>query len=185
MTSIIIIITVVVLLVLWVIGVQRKLVGAEELCKNSLSQIGVQQSSRWDALSALCEQVASYDEHEANTLKEVISARAAITAGSTAAEADAQENLISSALKTVFAVAEQYPQLKASELYVKSMDSVNLYENQVRTSRMVYNDSVTKFNRIIRQLPDSLIAAMLGFKALDYLKEDQNKSSMPSMKIGK
>ena len=87
--TLLIILAIVALLVLWVIGVQRKLVEKDELCKNALSQIGVQQASRWDALTALVELVKSYNEHEYNTLRDVIAQRKNITGESTVAEAQA------------------------------------------------------------------------------------------------
>lgn len=181
--TIIIIAAVIALLVLWGIGVQRKLVKQDELCSNAMSQIGVQQSSRWDALTALAELVKSYNEHEYNTLKEVIAQRANITPTSKASEVDAQEDRIASALSRIFAVAEQYPDLKANANYAKAMESVNLYENQVRLSRMTFNDTVTRFNAMVRQFPDSIIAGILGFSAKEYLKETAAKAEMPSMKI--
>ena len=176
-------IIIVVLLVLWVISVQRQLVSKEELCKNALSQIGVQQASRWDALTALADMTKSYSEYEYKTLRDVIAQRRPINSSSTVADANAQEGLLTNALSRIIAIGEQYPELKASETYVKTMDSINLYENQVRTSRMVFNDSVTNFNRLVRQFPNSLIAGMLGFSVKDYLVENQGKEQMPSMKI--
>ena len=181
--TILIILAVIALLVLWVIGVQRKLVEKDELCKNALSQIGVQQASRWDALTALVELVKSYNEHEYNTLRDVIAQRKNITGESTVAEAQAQEQVLTGLVRNINLVAEQYPELKANENYAKAMDSVNLYENQVRLSRMTFNDTVTKFNKEIRQFPTSLVAGLLGFKTRDYLDEAVGKSDMPSMKI--
>lgn len=181
--GIIITVAVAALLVLWFISAQRRLVNKEELCKNAMSQIGVQQSSRWDALTALAELTKSYNEHEYNTIKDVISQRVNITSASSAKEANAQEDMIGSALSHIIAIAERYPELKANESYAKTMDSVNLYENQVRTSRMVYNDTVTAYNRIVRQFPDSIAASVLGFKEKEYLQEIKAKSEMPSMKI--
>lgn len=181
--SLLIVIGVIALLIIWIISVQRRFVSQDELCKNALSQIGVQQSSRWDALTALVELTKSYDEHEYNTLKDVISQRIKIGANSTAAEAQAQENALESTLSKIIAVAEQYPDLKASEMYAKTMESVNLYENQVRQSRMVYNDTVTKYNRMVRQFPDSIVAGLLHFTEREYLEEPKGKTDMPSMKI--
>ena len=83
----------------------------------------------------------------------------------------------------VKAISERYPELKADAMYIKTMDSVNTYENQVRMSRMVYNDSVTKYNRMVRQIPDSIVAAIFRFTEKDYLKENTAKSDMPSLKI--
>ena len=181
--TILIIIAIVALLVLWVIGVQRKLVEKDELCKNALSQIGVQQASRWDALTALVELVKSYNEHEYNTLRDVIAQRKNITGESTVAEAQAQEQVLTGLVRNINLVAEQYPELKANENYAKAMDSVNLYENQVRLSRMTFNDTVTKYNKEIRQFPTSIVAGILGFNTRDYLDEAVGKSDMPSMKI--
>jgi len=179
----IIIIAVIAIIILWVIGVQRKLVNCDEKCKNAMSQIGVQQSSRWDALTALAELVKSYNEHEYNTISNVIAQRAKISGTSTASQAQAQENMITEALSHIVAVAEQYPELKANENYGKAMDSVNIYENQVRTSRMVFNDCVTMFNKLVRQIPSSIIAGPLGFREKEYLEVEASKTAMPSMKI--
>ena len=181
--TILIILAVIALIVLWVIGVQRKLVEKDELCKNALSQIGVQQASRWDALTALVELVKSYNEHEYNTLRDVIAQRKNITGESSVAEAQAQEQVLTGLVRNINLVAEQYPDLKANENYAKAMDSVNLYENQVRLSRMTFNDTVTKYNKEIRQFPTSLVAGLLGFSTRDYLDEAVGKSEMPSMKI--
>lgn len=179
----IIIIAVLALLVVWAIGVQRKLVASEETVKNALSQIGVQQASRWDALTALVELVKSYNEHEYKTLREVIAMRKTITGESTTAEAQAQEEALGRLVRNINVVAEQYPDLKANENYAKAMDSVNVYENQVRMSRMTYNDTVTKYNKEIRMFPTSLVAGILGFSTREYLNEAVGKTEMPSMNI--
>ena len=181
--GIIIVIAVIALLVLWFIGVQRKLVAQDELCQNSMSQIGVQQQSRWDALTALVDLVKSYNEHEYKTLKDIIAMRRDISGTSTAEDVEQQENVMSGLLRDIKLVAEQYPELKANENYARIMDSVNTYENQVRVSRMVYNDTATKFNTLVRQFPNSIVASMLHFTVKEYLKEVAAKSEMPSMKF--
>ncbi|MCF0174782.1 MAG: LemA family protein, partial [Bacteroidales bacterium] len=137
MIILLIILGIIALLVVWVISVQRKLVSGDELCQNSMSQIGVQQQSRWDAISTLADLVKSYNEFEYKTLTDVIAQRKEINGNSTAAEADAQEGALTKAFNQIKLVAEQYPALKSNENYGKIMDSVNTYENQVRTSRMV------------------------------------------------
>ena len=181
--GIIIAIVIVALLVVWVISVQRKLVAQDELCQNAMSTIGVQQESRWDALTGMVELVKSYNEHEYNTLRDVIAQRRPIDGNSTAAEADAQEALMGQVAAGLNVVVEKYPELKANENYAKAMDSVNLYENQVRLSRMTFNDTVTKYNKEIRQFPTSIVAGILGFNTRDYLNEAVGKTDMPSMKI--
>ncbi len=176
------IIAVVVLVVLWGVGAQRKLVALDENINNAMSQIGVQLSSRWDALSALLDLTKGYAEHEYTTLMDTLKQRRPITAASTAAEAGEQDGLLNSALGRLMAVAENYPELKANENYITTMDSVNQYENMVRQSRMIYNDSVTKLNRAVRQFPTSVIAGMMGFTQRAYLEAEDAKAAMPVMK---
>ena len=181
--TVLIIIAIIALIVLWVISVQRKLVAKDEICKNALSQIGVQQNSRWDALTALVELIKTYNEHEYNTLRDVIASRKNLGTGSSVQDVQEADNAITGALRQINVVAERYPDLKANENYKTAMDSVNVYENQVRTSRMVYNDSVTTYNNIVRQFPDSFVASLLKFQQRDYLQEPQGKTEMPSMKF--
>jgi len=183
MVTLFVIIALAALLVLWFISVQRNLINRDELCKNSLSQIGVQQKSRWDALTALVELTKSYNEHEYNTLRDVIAMRKNITGNSDVNEVEEQEKMLAKARLQINAVAEQYPDLKANQTYIKTMDSVNQYENQVRTSRMVFNDCVTQYNRLIRQIPTNFVANMLHFAERAYLEIGQDKEDMPSMKI--
>lgn len=181
--TVIIIIAIVAILVLWVISVQRKLVKHEEICKNGLSQIGVQQTSRWDALKALAELTKGYSDYEYKTMTDTIAQRRPITANSSSADANAQESLFTQALSHLNVVVEKYPELKANENYIKTMDSVNTYTDQVRMSQMVYNDSVTKFNQLIRQFPDSIVASLFHFVSRDYLQVNEQKTEMPSMKF--
>lgn len=171
------------ILVSWFISTQRRLAVLDENINNAMSQIGVQLSSRFDALTALLDLTKGYAEHESKTLIETIqSRRSVITAKSTADEVARQEGIISEALGKIAMVAEQYPNLKADQSYNKTMDSVNNYENMVRTSRLVFNDSVTKLNREIRMFPISVVAGILGFHSREYLKENESKAAMPSMK---
>ncbi len=177
-----IILLLILIIVIWFISSQRKLAVMDENINNAMSQIGVQMSSRWDALTALLDLTKGYAEHEYKTLSETIKARRSITADSTAKDVAKQENVITEALGKIMAVAESYPDLKANQNYIKTMDSVNDYENKVRQSRLIYNDSVTKLNRQIRMFPTSIIAGMLGFSKRDYLETESEKASMPSMK---
>ena len=179
---IIVILVVLALIVLWFIGVQRMLVSLDENVNNAMSQIGVNLTSRFDALTGLLDLVKGYNEHEYKTLSEVIKMRTSINSHSTAAEVDAQENMITQAMGKIMAVAEAYPDLKANANYQNLMNSLNDYESKVRQSRLVYNDTVTKLNRTIRMFPTSLVAPMCGVFARDYLKTEESKQDMPSMK---
>lgn len=168
---------------LWVMSTQRRLVVLDENINNAMSQIGVQLSSRFDALTALLDLTKGYAKHESETLIETIkSRRSVITAKSTPDDVLRQEGIISEALGRIAMVSEQYPELKANENYIKTMDAVETFENMVRTSRLIYNDSVTKLNREIRMFPVSIIAGMLGFSGRNYLEEQAAKADMPDMK---
>ena len=180
--TLIIILAIIALLVLWVISVQRKLVNQDELCKNAMSTI-VQQESRWDALTGMVELIKSYNEHEYNTLRDVIGQRRTIDGNSSAEEADAQENLMGQVAARLNVVVEKYPELKANENYATAMEAVDRYTNMVRTSKMVFNDTATKYNKLIRQIPDSIVASLFGFSVRDYLKIEDKKADMPSLKI--
>jgi len=174
---------VVVLLIVWAIGVQRRLVVMDENINNAMSQIGVQLSSRFDALTALLDLTKGYAEHESQTLLETVkSRRSIITANSTPDDVQKQENVITEALGRIAMVAEQYPDLKANTTYIKCMDAVDSYEKMVRTSRLIYNDSVTKLNRELRMFPTSLLGGMFGFRQRDYLEAVVEKADMPNMK---
>ena len=183
MTILIIIVLLVILVAGWVMSTQRRLVVMDENINNAMSQIGVQLSSRFDALTALLDLAKGYAAHESQTLIETIkSRRSVITAKSTPQDVLQQEGVISEALGRISMVAERYPELKADKGYAKCMDAVDSYEKMVRTSRLIYNDSVTKLNREIRMFPVSLIAGMLGFRQRDYLEAREDKANMPSMK---
>ena len=181
--TLIAIIAIIVVTALWAISTQRRLTVLDENISNAMSQIGVQLSSRFDALTALLDLTKGYAKHESETIIETIkSRRSVITAKSTADDVLRQEGIISEALGRIAMVTEQYPDLKANQTYIKTMDAVETFENMVRTSRLIYNDSVTKLNREIRMFPVSIIAGMLGFQQRNYLEEQKAKSDMPSMK---
>jgi LemA protein len=166
------IITIVATIVLWVISIQRKLVVLDENINNAMSQIGMQLSCRYDALIALIESAKGYSTHESETLLESIkSKRFVITAKSSPEEVLRQEGVISEALSKIAKLVEQFPELKKNQYYIKAINAVETFENMVRTSRLIYNDSVTKLNREIRMFPVSVIAGMLGFWQRDYLSD--------------
>lgn len=175
--TLIAIVAVVAIIALWTIFTQRKLVVLDENISNAMSQIGVQLSSRFDVLTALLGFTKEYAKHESETLIETIkSRRSVITAKSTPDDVLRQEGVIYEALGRIAIVTEKYPELKANQTYIKTMDAVEAFENMVRTSRLIYNDSVTKLNREIRMFPVSMIAGMLGFRQREYLVERADKS---------
>lgn len=178
----IIILAIAAVLILWGISVQNKLVQADELCNNALKQINVQQVSRYDALKALIKLTREYASYESETLEKVIAQRRITSsANPTAAEINANEQALQEVSAKLIAVAEQYPDLKASQNYQQTMQDIKQYEENVRLARMTYNDTVTKFNNQVRMFPGSVVAGILGFAKRDYLAEDVSKKDYPEL----
>ncbi len=177
----ILIVVIVACLVVWVISVQNKLVKSDELCKNALKQIGVQQTSRYDALLALVKLTREYASYESETLQKVIAERKIVSSPNpTVADINANEAALKEIGARLIAVAERYPDLKANENYKQTMASIEKYEENVRLSRMTFNDTVTRYNNEVRMFPGSLVAGPLGFAPREYLAEDNSKKDYPA-----
>ena len=165
----------------WLVSSQRGLGNLDEKCNNALSQIKVQLNSRWDALLALAKSASAYAKHESETLIKTIQSRQT-TEVRTAGDVNQQQTAFNEVLGRLMAVREAYPELKASDLFEKTMDGVKEYEENVRMSRMIYNDTATRMNRYVRQWPSSFVANMLHFDVKEYLNvDDQKKESMPDL----
>lgn len=174
-----IVVGVLVLIGLYFFKTQRDLVGLDEKRKNAFSQINVQLKTRWDAVTNLVEMTKQYARHEHDTLKDVISERRITNA--TPEQMAGQENAINQVLSRLSFVAEQYPDLKANQMFSETMAGIKDYEEKVRLSRMVFNDSVTKMNMMVRQWPSSIVASLLHFGIQDLLPEDEAKAEAPSV----
>ncbi len=180
MTAIILIVVAVILFAYFV-STQRSLVNLDELCKNALSQIEVQLNSRWDAVLALAKTAAQYAKHESETLIEVIQQRRGEQVNTPEA-VNEQTSALGQVMGRLIAIGEAYPDLKAANLYQEAMGGMKQYEENVRMSRMVYNDTATKMNRMVRQWPSSIVASMLHFDEKAYLKVDnEEKKNYPNL----
>lgn len=179
--GIIIIIVLVVIVIGYFISTQRSLVSLDEMCNNALSQIEVQLNSRWDALLGLAQVASRYAKHESETLINVIKQRRGESVNTPEA-VNEQQNALRQVMGQLMAIREDYPELKADNLFIEVQDGVKQYEENVRMSRMVYNDTATKMNRMVRQWPSSIVAGMLHFDVKDYLKADEEqKKSYPNL----
>ena len=170
-----------VIIIGYFVSTQRSLVSLDELCKNALSQIEVQLNSRWDAVLALAKMAAQYSKHESETLIQVIQQRRGADINSPA-DVNEQQNALEQVMGRLIAIGEAYPDLKAADLFRETQEGVKQYEENVRMSRMIYNDTATKMNRMVRQWPSSIVASMLHFDLKDYLKVDEEqKKSYPNL----
>ena len=186
MTALVIIIALVVIVGGYFISTQRSLVNLDELCKNALSQIEVQLNSRFDAVIALAKTAAQYAKHESETIIQTVQARGGNLGNgnlpATPESINRQSDLLTQMMGRLNVVFERYPELKASDLYKEAQQGMKQYEENVRMSRMIYNDTATKMNRMVRQWPSSIVASMLHFDVKDYLKVDsEEKKQYPNL----
>jgi len=162
-----ILLAVLVILVIWVIAKYNALVTLRNLVNNGWKQIDVQLKRRHDLIPNLVETVKGYMEFEQDTLRMVIEARNAAAAARGVADAAAKEGELTAALSRLFALVENYPNLKANENAKQLMEELTSTENKVSFARQFYNDIATKFNIAQQVFPANLIAGMFGFKAAE------------------
>ncbi len=158
----------VLLLGLFLIITYNGLVKLRQRVQNAWSQVDVQLKRRYDLIPNLVNTVKGYATHEKETFENVTRARTMAMGAGTVADQSQAENMLSGALKTLFAVAENYPDLKANTNFVKLQDELTDTESKIAFSRQFYNDIVQKFNIKIELFPTNLVAGMLGFQKADY-----------------
>ena len=159
------------LIYLWTISMQRSLAALDENAGSAMSQIEVQLSGRFDALMMLLYLTRDYTSCECEMLIETVSSRRRmITAKSTPDDVLKQEEIITEALNRIEQLTAKYPELKSDPDYIEMTGAVEAFENMIRTSCLVYNDSVKKLNHRIHIFPFMIIAGIYGLRKKDYLK---------------
>ena len=152
------------------VGLYNSLVRLKVQCDNAWADINVQLKRRYDLIPNLVETVKGYAGHEKGTLEAVITARnRAMTATSPADKAQA-ENMLTGALKSLFALAEAYPQLRAIESFTSLQNSLSQIEDTVQNARRYYNAVVRDLNTKIQQFPTNILAGMMGFKPREFFE---------------
>lgn len=167
------------IIIVFAIITYNNLVRSDEMVSNAMAQIAAQVESRWDALRNLMDATKHYSDFELAAFEKITQNRSAINKKSTPTEVEKDDEAFAGVMRSFYAVAENYPDLKSSELYKDTMASINKYEDNVRHSRMIYNDTVTKFNRSIKTFPQNLFAGMLGFSEKEYFTNDASKVDAP------
>ena len=165
----------------WFVLSYNGLVGLKNQIENSWSQIDVQLKRRFDLIPNLMETVKGYAKHEKETFSMVTQARTAITQAQGFKETAKAENLLSGALKSLFAVTEAYPELKANQNFLMLQEELSGIESKIAYTRQFYNDSVMQFNTKIETVPDSFIAGMFGFKKKEYF--EANEAERQNVKV--
>ncbi len=159
-----------VLLVIFLIGMYNGLVRLKIQCDNAWADIDVQLKRRYDLIPNLVEPVKGYAAHEKDTLEGVINARNRAMTATTPADKAQAENMLTGALKSLFALAEAYPQLRAIESFTSLQNSLSQIEDTVQNARRYYNAVVRDLNTKIEQFPTNIFANMLGFKERQFFE---------------
>ncbi len=169
-----ILLAVVVVLILWLIGALNGLVTLHNRAQEAYADIDVQLKRRYDLIPNLVEAVKGYASHEKTVFEDVTKARSqamSATAGPTAAKA-AAENQLSQTLKSLFAVAENYPDLKANQNFLSLQSELTDTEDKIQAARRFYNGMVRDLNTRIQRFPSNLIAGSFGFTKMDFFGND-------------
>lgn len=165
-----VIIGVVVIVVLWLLITYNSLITLRNRVREAWSQIDVQLKRRSSLIPNLVEAVKGYMKHEEGVLTEVTKARTALMDAKSPHEAAKADNMLSGALKSLFAVAESYPNLKASENFVQLQNELSDTETKVAAARQFYNTNVLDLNNSLEQIPSAWLGSMFGFKKEDFFK---------------
>ena len=171
---------VVILIGAYLIMMYNSFVTLAERVDNGKAQIAAQIESRWDAVKSLISATKQYAKHESEVLENITAKRASLGQNSSMEEIEANDAQLNNVVGRLIAISESYPDLKASNVYQTTMESINKFENNVRHSRMIYNDTVTKYNRQVKQFPSNIIANIFNFSAKEYFEQTEFKADMPS-----
>lgn len=179
----IVIIVIVVILAIALVGLYNNFVKLRNRVDNAWSQIDVQLQRRLDLIPNLVETVKGYAAHESGTLESVTTARTACMNATTPEQRAEAENVLTGTLKTLFAVSENYPDLKANQNFLELQGELRDTEDKISYMRQSYNDTVMTFNNAIQTFPGVLIAGPFGFKARELFDAAESAAAAPSVKF--
>ena len=179
-----IIIAIVAVIVLFVIVSYNGLVRARMQTQESWSQIDVQLKRRNDLIPNLIETVKGYGHYEQDTLEKVTQLRAQVAAATSPAEAMKASDALSRQVSGIFAVAENYPDLKANANYLKLQEELTNTENKISYSRQLYNSVTSNYNIKIESFPSNLVAGIFGFHKADFLAIPEEEKAVPKVDFG-
>jgi len=179
----IVLLIIIIVLVIVLIGIYNGLVVKRTRVDNGWSQIDVQLKRRYDLIPNLVETVKGYAAHEKGVLEKVAELRSRAMGATNPKDAADANNMLTSTLKTLFAVAENYPQLKANENFMRLQEELSATENKIAFARQFYNDVVMDYNATIQQFPQTIIASMFNFKVRDFFTAPAEEKEAPKVKF--
>jgi LemA protein len=179
MGAFVVLLVIIAAVVIAAVGIYNGLIVLRNRCENAWSQVDVQLKRRYDLIPNLVETVKGYAKHEREVFEKVTQARtSAINAGTVKDQAQA-ENMLSGALKSLFAVAENYPELKANQNFLMLQEELSGTEGKIAYARQFYNDMVMKFNQKQQVFPSNIIANMFSFKEREYFEIEEPAAREP------
>ena len=183
MTGILVLLAIVAVVAIWLVGIYNGLVRLRNAVKNSWSQIDVQLKRRYDLIPNLVETVKGYAGHERETLQAVTEARQqAINVSDSIVDQAKAENMLSQTLRSLFAVSESYPDLKANQNFLALQEELASTENKISFARQHYNDSAMTYNNKTEMFPSSIVAGTFNFEAAEFFEvEDEVERAAPQV----
>jgi len=179
-----VIIALVVIIVLWLIALYNRFVVLRNRIEGSWAQVDVQLKKRYDLVPNLVETVKGYAKHEREVFEKVTEARSKAISAQNVADQGEAENLLTGALKSLFAVAEAYPELKANVNFLQLQEELSAIENKIAYARQHFNDVVLAFNTQRQKFPDNIVAGMMGLVARDYFEIEEAAREAPKVSFG-
>jgi LemA protein len=164
---------------LFAIGIYNRLINLRNRCDNAWAQVDVQLRRRYDLIPNLVETVKGYAKHEREVFQKVTEARSKAINAETVKEQGEAENMLSGALKSLFAVVENYPELKANQNFMMLQEELAGTEGKIAYARQFYNDSVMKFNVKQQVFPSNVVANMFNFNEKEYFEIEEPEARAP------
>lgn len=183
MTAIYIILGIVVLIALWLVAVFNGLIKLRNRVDEAWSDIEVQLKRRYDLIPNLVNTVKGYAKHEKGVFEKVTEARASAMQAKTPAEHAKAENFLSETLKSLFAVSENYPDLKASDNFLHLQKELVDAEDKIQAARRFYNGNVRDFNTKKQVFPSNMVAGTFGFKDYEFFDAPENETARPDVQF--
>lgn len=171
------------LIIVVLISIYNKLVTLRQRIKNAWAQIEVQLKRRYDLIPNLVSTVKGYAAHEKETFERVTQARNAAISAQNVQEQAGAENMLTGALRQLFALAENYPELKANTNFMQLQEELTNTESKIAFSRQFYNDTVLKYNTAIQRFPAVMVAGMFGFHQEVYFNLDDEAEARQAVKV--
>ena len=178
---VIIIVAIIVLLLLWLVAMFNKLVKLRNRAENAWAQVDVQLRKRYDLIPNLVETVKGYAAHERGTFEAVTQARTAAQQAQGVQQQAEAENMLTAALGRLFAVAEAYPQLRATENFQQLQAQLSDVEQNIAVSRQVYNDTVLSYDNALETVPTNVIAGIFHFNPREYFQTEDVTRAAPQV----